>query len=73
MAHYKRKRPRTAGGQQHSGGYWLRHWPRWWDIIFHTRPRRRRDDALTRAVARGALDADNVAWSVEHKPHRYYW
>jgi hypothetical protein len=73
MAHYKRKRPRTAGSHGTSRGFWIRHWPRWWDIVFHTRPRRRRDAELTHAVQRGVLDADNVAWSVDKKPHHYYW
>ncbi len=73
MAHYKRKRPRTACTHNpQSRGYWLAHWPRWWDIIFHTRPRRRQDRALIEAIARGR-DPDDVAWTVNRKPHRYYW
>lgn len=85
MAHYKRKRPRTTGGQKRYnkweakkfecvGRYywWMKHWPRWWDIVFHTRPHRRRAAAITRAVLKGA-DADNANWPVSKKPHNYFW
>lgn len=32
MAHYKRGKP---------GGHYLNAWPKWWDFLFHTRPRRK--------------------------------
>src|SRR3954471_14210731 len=42
MANDKRHRPRTSGTHGFdSRGYWLAHWPRWHDIVFHSRPRRR--------------------------------
>lgn len=84
MAHYKRKRPRTTGGQKRDkwkakkfksiGRYywWMGNWPAWWDIVFHTRPHRRRAAAVTHAVLKGA-DADGANWPVSKKPHNYYW
>lgn len=74
MANYKRRRPRTASGARGSSrGYWLRHWPRWWDIEFHTRPKRREQAALLTAIRKGE-DPDQIAWPLgNHKPHQYYW
>ncbi len=74
MANYKRGYPRTAacsGGD--SGGYWLDHWPRHWDVVYHTRPRRRRERRLLKDVLCGRRDPDAIAWPVNHKPHVYYW
>lgn len=75
MAHFKRKRSRTSGHPHGSSrGYWLRHWPRWWDVMFHTRPRRRRDAELTHRIMHGTLDPDNAAWDPGNtRPHNYYW
>ena len=80
MAHYKRKRPRTSPTHGFHNRrdplhfqYWGHNWPRWWDVVFHTRPRRRRDKELTRAVKAGLIDADNTVWSVDKKPQVYYW
>jgi hypothetical protein len=47
--------------------------PRWWDIVFHTRPRRAKDKAVTRAVAAGAIDVDAANWSVGRRPQEDYW
>lgn len=85
MANYKRRRPRTQLthspwiGREirdpSSPRYynWTGCYPRWWDIVFHTRPWRRRERAMLRAVLLGQLDADEAPWPVPHKPHRYYW
>lgn len=86
MAHYKRKRPRTTGGQKQYdkwkakkfkgvGRYywWMGNWPRWWDIVFHTRPNRRRASVVTRNVLLGKVDVDDASWPVSKKPHIYYW
>lgn len=75
MANFKRRRPRTSPGCRGSSrGYWLRHWPRWWDVIFHGRPKRRATQALLNKVRRDELDADDVAWPLRsHRPHKYYW
>lgn len=85
MANYKRRRPRTQ--LTHSPWNrretrdpanlrywnWTGCWPRWWDIVFHTRPTRRRTNAMVRAIYLGQLDADEAAWPLPKKPHRYYW
>ncbi len=73
MANYKRKRPRTKAGTRGSRGYWLRHWPRWWDIQFHTRPKRRAEARAIHQIKAGD-DPEGVAWPLgNHKPHTYYW
>lgn len=74
MANYKRGYPRTSGrAHGASRGYWLRHWPKWWDVVYHTRPHRREAAAVTNKVVRGVLDADAAVWPVSKKPHLYYW
>lgn len=83
MAHFKRKRPRTQARQhstndlrrEHGDDWrWLRGYPRWWDIGFHTRPKRRQNKAMTRKVLMGATDADEATWNGWNtKPHVYYW
>ncbi len=76
MANYKRKRPGTSPthGARNSGIYWLSNWPRWWDIIFHTRPRRRREKHMLKAVMSNRFDFDEACFDIaNHKPHRYYW
>ena len=46
---------------------------RWWDIVFHTRPKRRESRALEKKIMKG-YDADGLVWPVgNHKPHTYYW
>lgn len=51
----------------------MSNWPRSWDIVHHTRPRRAREKRLTKAIVAGKLDPDNVAWPLSKKPHIYYW
>lgn len=85
MAHYKRKRPRMAGkwgysrkgldyrlGNDPERVLWLANWPRWHDILYHSRPPRRRTKALERRVLKGD-DPDNLVWPDGRKPHEYYW
>lgn len=85
MAHYKRRRPRTSPSHntrwnkwlaKQLPGYdrwgWLRSWPRWHDVVYHTRPRRRRTRVAIVAVMQGR-DPDAILWPVEKKPHIYYW
>ena len=51
----------------------LNSYPRSWDILFHTRPKRRESRALEKKVMKGC-DADEIVWPVgNHKPHTYYW
>lgn len=77
MANYKRRRPRTTSA--HSGysrrsasTYWMSQWPRWHDIVFHTRPQRRRTREAVVLVMQGR-DPDTILWPVEKKPHIFYW
>lgn len=84
MANYKRKKDRTQGrnrgysyragnarfGKHHT--FWTCHWPASWDIVFHTRPTRRANKAMTRKVLAGH-DPDGVVWPLSKKPHKYYW
>ena len=70
---YKRKRPRTAYTKGRSRGYWLHHWPKWWDVIYHTRPRRHATRECESAILRGIADADEVAWPLQKRPKWYYW
>lgn len=68
MANFRRSRPRhLTRSRAHC------HYPKWWDVVFHTRPRRRRESLMLRKVVIGAIDADNAVWPLEHKPHKYYW
>lgn len=69
MAHHKRKRPRTApvnAPEQMSIT------PSWWNIMFHSRPRRREDQRTAHSIVMGA-DPDEVVWAHSKRPHRYYW
>lgn len=82
MANYKRKKPRTKSrkvydrwkakklGQEWR---WLNSWPRWWDVIYHRRPHRRKAMVITKAVLAGKIEAENASWPLSKKPHRYYW
>lgn len=77
MANHQRRRPRTSscgrtGGSRGHGGYWLRNWPKWWDVVYHTRPNRRRNRACEILVMQG-VDPDQIAWPLSKKPHIYYW
>lgn len=74
MAHYKRRRPRIAGTRKPSTpGHW-RTYPRWWDIIRHTRRRRAEERHIAWRILAGHLDADDAAWPLgNHRPHNYYW
>ncbi len=52
---------------------WLGNWPRWWDIVFHTRPKRRENRALEQKIMKG-YDPDELVWPAgNHKRHTYYW
>jgi len=71
MAHYKRKRSRTK--VSHNTTNCMQGWPRYWDIQFHRRPKRRREREHVIQVMKGH-DPDNIAWPLgNNKPHQYYW
>lgn len=78
MSNHKRRRPRTKSRRPHFARhdpdvrYWLCRWPAWWDIVFHTRPQRRKEKELEKKVLSGA-DPDEIVWPVDKKPHHYFW
>jgi len=50
---------------------WLGNWPRWWDQMFHNRPRRA---AERLALHRELRNPDeDVLHPLDRKPHKYYW
>lgn len=51
----------------------MSNWPRWHDILFHNRPRRRDERRLARLIQFDRLDAEATVWPAEKKPHSYYW
>lgn len=84
MANHKRKKARSHMGQG-SSNYLKRKFKdtpfewKWWqgtpsshNIIFHHRPRRRKERELSRKILKGA-DSNNIAWPLAKKPHEYYW
>lgn len=81
MAHYKRKYPRTASSGPHyskweskkRNRHWMSNYPRWWDVVFHTRPNRRANTRMMRSVFIGNVDEDEAVWPLSKKPHKYYW
>jgi hypothetical protein len=46
-------------------------YPKAWDVDFHTRPSRAKQNQWLRLVARGVEDDGN--WPDYRKPHIYYW
>jgi hypothetical protein len=56
-----------------SGPNPMRNWPRWHDVLHHTRPRRRRDRATANAIFHGKIDPENATWELSKKPHVWYW
>jgi hypothetical protein len=68
--HYKRKKART---RSRSAGVFPNGTPAHWNILFHNRPRRRRDTMALMRVRRGA-DPDALVWDLGNsRPHTYYW
>ena len=66
------REPAIDWGDRHRGRKYNWGYPRWHDIVFHTRRRRaamRREEIL---IAKGA-DPDDLAWTLDKKPHIYYW
>jgi hypothetical protein len=80
MANFKRRRPRTSSSGRSLDKHdrakyynWMGNWPRWWDIVYHTRPKRAHNRMLLAKLRAGA-DPDSIAWPLgNHKPHSYYW
>lgn len=64
---HKRTRPRTKGlgcGREA---------PAHWNILFHSRPRRRSNRANCHKILLG-FEPDSLDWPLgNRKPHQYYW
>jgi len=69
MAHFKRGYPHTTW---RTAPERLSTTPSGWNILHHSRPRRRLNAKLTHAIKAG-LDPDDIAWPAEKRPHIYYW
>lgn len=68
--HYRRKKART---QSHSVGAFPNGTPSHWNILFHTRPRRRREAKGLWRIRRGH-DPDAIIWDLGNcRPKKYYW
>ena len=77
MANFRRKKPttRTYGKKWNKwakNDYWLSNWPKWHDVLYHNRPRRRVDKACLIKALKG-YDLDALTWPLSKKPHKYYW
>lgn len=53
--------------------HFMRNYPRYWDIIRHSRPARQHNAQVARMVVKGDVDADDAIWMNGRKPHIYYW
>ncbi len=68
--HYKRKKART---KSRSVSAFPSGTPSHWNILFHNRPRRRRDAKGLKRVYR-SYDPDALIWDLGNsRPHKYYW
>jgi len=74
---YKRKRSRIKSDtvpQSCTGGSRVGYAPSHWNILFHHRPRRRRDKARCMQLMQGKVHPDALIWDLgNRKPHVYYW
>ncbi|MFB2531942.1 hypothetical protein ACEYYA_07235 [Paracoccus sp. p3-h83] len=70
MMNHKRKKPRSHSRRtaRFPDGS-----PAFWNILYHSRPRRRRTAAALARLLRGA-DPDGMVWDLgNRKPHLYFW
>lgn len=68
--HHKRKKPRI---KSRSVGAFPSGTPAHWNILFHSRPRRRRERTRLAKVLRGH-DPEPMIWDLGNsRPHKYYW
>jgi hypothetical protein len=87
MANFKRRKPRArtyghisrrevdalckAGSRRHA---WMQWWPKWYDVLFHNRPKRRAEARELRRVVSGYVDIDAGLFPLgNNRPHIYYW
>lgn len=72
---HRRKKPRTVsnGKEVWRCGSRTGEAPSWWNILFHSRPKRRRTKAKLNEIMHGK-DPDGIIWDLgNRKPHNYYW
>ena len=72
---HKRKKPRIKSTSQGNlcGSSRRGEAPSHWNILFHHRPKRRRDKLNCAKILKGH-DSDAVIWDLgNRKPHVYYW
>lgn len=68
--HHKRKKARSRARSNVKS---MSSWPKWWDVLFHTRPRRREEREIEKKLLKGD-DPDSAIFPPgNHKPHNYYW
>jgi len=73
--HYKRIKPRAKSKSTAAlfGGSRAGEAPSHWNILFHSKPRRRKDKTGCHKILNGA-DPEGVVWELgNRKPHVYYW
>ena len=73
---HKRKKPRTIsrGSKHYPMGSRKGEAPSYWNIIFHSRPKRRKNKANCHKVTVGSADPDELIWELgNRKPHNYYF
>jgi hypothetical protein len=51
----------------------MANWPRWWDVLYHTRPARRKAKAMMLKIRIGRIDPDDTMFPDYRKPLIYYW
>lgn len=52
----------------------MSNWPKWHDVLFHTRPKRHRERLLAHLVLRDLVDPEEALWEISWvRPHKYYW
>ena len=67
---HKRRKPRT---KSRSKGQFPCGTPAHWNILFHSRPRRRRNKRNCSRILKG-YDENKLIWDLGNaKPHHYYW
>lgn len=67
--HGRNQKKRTFG----SSYWWMQNYPKWWDHIFHTKPRRAKERQALDRVKRDLYNGENELFPLDHKPHEYYW
>jgi hypothetical protein len=46
--------------------------PKWWDVLVHVRPHRRRVSRCLKGIEKGE-DVDSIVWPKWYRPFIYWW